>query len=116
MNRTESFEKTGQKMTRKGEDFVDRATEKARETAEAVGERLSGASEAIQGKLRETGEEAGEVVNTVSEKIRSSVHYLEESNMQEVIDDVTVLIKRYPIQAVLIGAGIGFLLARVRSR
>lgn len=116
MNRTESLEKTGQQMARKGEDLVNRASERARETAESVGERISEASETIQGKLRETGKDVGEVVSAVSDKVRSSAQYLEESSMQEVLDDVTVLIKRYPIQAVLIGAGIGFLLARGRSR
>lgn len=116
MNRTESLEKTGEQVVRKGEEFVHKASDKARETAETVGERIAGASEAIQGKLRDTGKEVGEVVNAVSDKVRSSAQYLEDSSIQEVVEDVTVLIKRYPIHAVLIGAGIGFLLARGRSR
>lgn len=116
MNRTETLEKTGEQVARKGEELVNKASDKARETAETVGERIAGASEAIQGKLRETGKEVGEVVSAVSDKVRSSAQYLEDSSVQEVVDDVTVLIKRYPIHAVLIGAGIGFLLARGRSR
>jgi ElaB/YqjD/DUF883 family membrane-anchored ribosome-binding protein len=116
MNRTESFEKTGEQVARRGEELVDKASEKARETAETVGDKISGASDAIQGKLRETGKEVGEVVSAVSEKVRSSAQYLEESSVQEMVEDVTTLIKRYPIHAVIIGAGIGFLLARGRSR
>lgn len=134
MNRTEALEKTGEQVARKTEDLAQRAgeksreiadtvgdkaqrvSEKAREVAENVGERIAGASDTIQGKLRETGKEVGEVVSAVSDKVRSSAQYLEESSMQEVVEDVTTLIKRYPIHAVIIGAGIGFLLARGRSR
>jgi ElaB/YqjD/DUF883 family membrane-anchored ribosome-binding protein len=116
MSRTDTLEKTGEQMARKGEELVNKASDKARETVETVGERIAGASEVIQGQLRKTGKEVGEVVNAVSDKVRSSAQYLEESSVQEVVEDVTVLIKRYPIHAVLIGAGIGFLLARGRSR
>lgn len=116
MQRTETLEKTADQVTRKGEELLTKAGDKARDTVETVGDKIAGASEAIQGKLRETGKEVGEVVNTVSEKVRSSAHYLEESSMQDVVEDVTVLIKRYPIHAIIIGAGIGFLLARGRAR
>lgn len=116
MQRTEALEKTGEQLTRKGEDFINKASDKARETAESVGDKIAGASEAIQGKLKETGKEVGEVVTAVSDKVRSSAQYLEDSSVQEVVEDVTTLIKRYPIHAILIGAGIGFLLARGRSR
>lgn len=116
MQRTETFERTGEQLTRKGEEFLNKATDKAKETAETVGDKIAGASEAIQGKLRETGKEVGEVVSAVSDKVRSSAQYIEESSVQDVVEDVTVLIKRYPIHAILIGAGIGFLLARGRTR
>lgn len=134
MNRTESLEKTSDQVARKTEDLAQRAGEKGREVAENVGDKaqrvsekarevagevgnkIAGASDTIQGKLRETGKEVGEVVSAVSDKVRSSAQYLEESSMQEVVEDVTTLIKRYPIHAVIIGAGIGFLLARGRSQ
>ncbi|MBS0154421.1 MAG: hypothetical protein JSS38_07495 [Nitrospira sp.] len=116
MQRAESIEKTGEQLTRKGEEFIDKASDKAREATETVANTIAEASETIQGRLRETGKEVGEVVNAVSEKVRSSAQYLEDSSVQDVVEDVTVLIKRYPIHAILIGAGIGFLLARGRTR
>ncbi len=134
MNKTESLEKTGEQMGRKAEDAAQRAGEKARQVsedvgemaqrgsdkarqvAERVGDEIAGASDRIQEKLRETGKGVGEVVNTVSEKVRSSAQYLEDSSVEDVIEDATVLVKRYPIHAVLLGVGIGFLLGRGRSR
>lgn len=134
MNRTESLERTGEQMGRKVESMAQRAGEqarqaaedigekaqrggeKARQVAERVGDEISGASDRIQEKLRETGKGVGEAVNTVSEKVRASAQYLEDSSVEDVVDDVTVLVKRYPIHAVLLGVGIGFLLGRGRSR
>ncbi|NGZ94546.1 MAG: hypothetical protein CV089_00170 [Nitrospira sp. WS110] len=134
MSKTDSLEKTGEQLGRKAEDAVQRAGEKARQVsddigdmaqrggdkarhlAERVGDEIAGASDRIQDKLRETGKGVGEAVNTVSEKVRASAQYLEDSSVEDVVDDVTVLVKRYPIHAVLLGMGIGFLLGRGRSR
>lgn len=116
MQRTESLERTGEQLTREGRDFINKASDKAHETVESVGDKIAGASETLQGKLKETGKEVGEVVTAVSDKVRSSAQYLEDSSVQEVVEDVTGLIKRYPLQALLIGAGIGFLLARGRNQ
>ncbi|GKS62754.1 hypothetical protein YTPLAS72_00580 [Nitrospira sp.] len=134
MNKTDSLENTTEQMGRKAEDAAQRAGEKARQVsddisemaqrggekarhlAERVGDEIADASGKIQDKLRETGKGVGEVVNTVSEKVRSSAQYLEDSSVEDVVEDVAVLVKRYPIHAVLLGVGIGFLLGRGRSR
>jgi hypothetical protein len=41
--------------------------------------------------------------------------YLEDKNLHGMVDDMTGLIKRNPIPAVLIGLGIGFLVGRALS-
>ncbi|GKS57968.1 hypothetical protein YTPLAS18_14950 [Nitrospira sp.] len=88
------------------------AASKARETARDVGHSLGEAAESLQDKIRRTGKDAADVVSSVSERVRSSATYVQEQGLEGLMDDVGTLIKRYPIQAVLIGVGVGFLLAR----
>lgn len=103
-------------LARKGEELVTGAAAKARATVEEVSERIGEASSAVKDNLRKAGKEAADAVSTVSNRVRSSADYLQEQGIPGIMDDVETLIKRYPLQAVLIGAGIGFLLARRNSR
>jgi len=67
-------------------------------------------------KIREKGPESG-FLGTATEKVagalESSGQYLEEKNLHGMAEDITGLIRRNPIPALLIGIGVGFLLARV---
>jgi hypothetical protein len=52
----------------------------------------------------------------VAETLESGGRYLEEHKLREIGDDLTNLIRRNPIPALLLGIGVGFLLARaIRS-
>ena len=81
MQRTESLERTGEQLTREGKDFINKASDKTRETVESVGDKIAGASETPQGKLKETGRYVGVVLPSVSDKTRPSVQYLEDSRV-----------------------------------
>ena len=52
----------------------------------------------------------GHASQAVAETLQGSGHYLEEAKLSGVTDDVSKLIQRNPVPAVLIGFGIGFLL------
>jgi hypothetical protein len=54
----------------------------------------------------------GSASHFVADKLDSAGQYVEDRNLSGMMDDVTGLIKRNPIPAVLIGLGIGFLLGR----
>jgi hypothetical protein len=66
-------------------------------------------------KVREKGPESG-VFGTATDKVagglESAGKYLEEKNLSGMAEDITGLIRRNPIPALLIGIGLGFLLAR----
>ena len=107
------------KLANKAEDLADtaaaktrEAAAKARDTARDVGNTLSEAAESLQDKIRRTGKDAAEVVSTVTDRVRSSASYVQEQGFEGLMDDVGTLVRRYPLQAVLIGVGVGFLLAR----
>jgi len=87
----------------------------ADEFASSIGRKLESASDIIRGKLPHEGR-IGEAARAVSDGLESSGAYLQEQGVTGIIEDLEATIRRYPIQALLIGAGIGFLLSRLRER
>jgi hypothetical protein len=57
----------------------------------------------------------GSATRTVADTLEGAGKYLEDKNLSGMMDDVTGLIKRNPIPAVLLGLGIGFLVGRALS-
>jgi hypothetical protein len=49
----------------------------------------------------------------VASALDSTGHYLEEQGLSGMAEDLTNLIRRNPIPALLIGVGLGYLLARM---
>lgn len=48
--------------------------------------------------------------------VESASSYLHEKNFAEMGTDLTTLIRRYPIQSLLVGVGLGYILARLTAR
>jgi len=57
----------------------------------------------------------GQATDTVASTLEQGGRYLQEEGLTGMADDLTTLIKRNPIPALLVGVGIGFLLARLTS-
>jgi len=66
--------------------------------------------------VRHQGPESGmlgSASHAVADTLDHTGKYIEDRNLSGMMDDVTGLIKRNPIPAVLVGLGVGFLLGRV---
>jgi len=89
--------------------------EKAEQATKAVGagmESLGGAiheHEPKQGILHKVGE-------AMAAKLEGGGRYLETHGLTGVTDDLGNMIRRNPIPALLVGVGVGFLLARMLNR
>jgi hypothetical protein len=103
-------------------DVATQAREKAGEWASAAGERVESAKttvgegmESLAQTMRERGPQGG-VLGSASHAVASGMErvgsYLQEHSFSDMGQDLTRLIRRYPVQAVLVGIGIGFLLSR----
>ena len=105
--------------TRREESF----TEKAKDVASAVGDKadtavssVGGGMQSLAGTIRDKGPSSGVLggaASGVASALDTSGRYLEEQGLSGIADDMTHLIRRHPIPAVLIGIGLGYLLARV---
>jgi ElaB/YqjD/DUF883 family membrane-anchored ribosome-binding protein len=118
----------------KTKDVAGQAYDKAKEAASSVGGMVSNAASSV-GKTAENlttsagasikhfgetlGEKAphegmlGSASQTVANTLRDSGKYLEEAGLSGIGDDLTELIRRNPVPAILVGIGIGFLMGRV---
>ena len=55
----------------------------------------------------------GRASQAVARGVQHSGEYLEESKLSGMSEDVTQLIRRYPVPAILIGIGLGWCVARI---
>ena len=98
----------------------------AMESAPTLGEKAESATKALGAGMLATGKsirehepskgvfhEAGELL---ASKLESGGMYLNERGLQGVTDDVADLIRHNPMPALLVGLGLGMLLARIVRR
>jgi hypothetical protein len=106
--------------------FASNVAAKAKEAATYVGNKAEAATqsvgagmESLGGAIRDrepmrgTLHHAGEAV---AEKLEGGGRYLEQHGLKGIGADVTNLIRRNPIPALLIGVGVGILIARIARR
>lgn len=83
--------------------------------AAIVGEQFESAADTLRGTLSQESRIAG-AAGVLADRLESSGHYLQEQGLTGAIDELESLIRRYPIQALLLGAGLGYALSRLRGR
>jgi uncharacterized protein YjbJ (UPF0337 family) len=106
--------KTGgvvENVTAKAQELGSTAVSKANEAATVVGEKLGSLANVIREKAPEEGAVAP-AVKTVVDGLESASSYLREKKFEHLAKDVTELVRTYPVQSLLIGVGVGYLLAR----
>jgi len=109
----------------KTKEVAGQVGETVQHAAQAVGQKAEDATAAVgsgiqsmAAKVREKGPHEGmlgSATQTVASAIDETGKYLHDKNLSGMMDDMTGLIKRNPIPAVLIGLGVGFLIGRVLS-
>lgn len=84
---------------------------KAEDAVGSVGSGMHSLGEKIHEKAPEQGV-LGKTAECVANTLEAGGRYLEEKKISGMAEDVTNLIRRNPIPALLVGIGLGFLLAR----
>jgi len=110
----------------KAKDIAGNVADKARDLASTAGDRAEHAVgragsgiESLGHAVRENlprGGTMGAVADRAAGGLESAGRYLQEEGLSGMADDLTDMIRRNPVPSVLIGIGIGYLIARaVRS-
>ena len=124
---------TDSSAVEKAKDIATSATEKARDGASAVvqtvqdaattvGRKAEGATSAVgsrmqslAGNIRENLPREGllgSASSAVAESLESSGRYLQQEGLKGIAGDLGNLVRRNPIPALLVGIGLGYLIAR----
>lgn len=123
----------GQDMKDAAQDLSQSATNaygdakaKVQEVGSAAAEKVSGATKTVGEKMtsladtiRENAPQEGTIgtaAKTVANQLNDAGSYLQEHNFENMAQDVTGLIRRYPMQSLLVGVGIGYLFSRRSAR
>src|SRR5687767_7327535 len=82
--------------------------------AENAAGMLGSGMQSLAGTIRERGPKGmlGTATSTLADSLERGGQYLQEKGLNAVSDDMVNAIRRNPIPAVLVGVGLGFLLAR----
>ncbi len=105
-----------QDVAGKAKDALSSATETVTNAADSGAASVGGGVRSLAGVVRDRGPHEGmlgDAASTVASGLDSAGRYLQNEGVSGMAEDFTELIKRNPIPAVLIGVGIGFLLAQL---
>src|SRR5262245_23673312 len=62
-----------------------------------------------------SGEAVRHVIDAADRAASGAKHYVQNTTVPGFVDDVTELVRRYPVQSLIIGVTLGFLLFRKRA-
>ena len=97
-------------MSAKAREFGATAAKKANEAAPVIGDKMKSLADVIRGKAPREGK-IGTTATKVAGGLESASHYLQEKKFDHLGEDFRGLVRRYPLRSLLIGLGLGFLLA-----
>jgi hypothetical protein len=101
-------------VSKSAEDAASYFGQRAEDATTAVGGRLKAAGDALRHNVPQDGT-LGQASSAVAKTLEDTGSYLEREGLQGISHDMTNLIKRNPIPALLIGVGLGFLVARATT-
>jgi hypothetical protein len=113
-------------MSEQARDTLGNIKEKGQEALEGARESVATlphrATEAVASQLKQAAEQLrehapqqgtiGSAAHTVADGLESGATYLKEHDFRDMAEDLSGVVRSYPIPAVLAGIGIGFLLGR----
>ena len=95
-------------------DAIHDTASSAEHMAQRAGEAVESAADQVRDRLSNDST-AGEAMDTVARKVKETSVYLQEQGIGGVVEDLEILIRRYPLQTLLLGLGCGYLLSRART-
>jgi len=114
-NMGEKAKEVASNVADKAKDVACNAGQKAEDAAHAVGSGMQSLAGTVREKLPQGGV-LGAAGSTLASGLENTGRYLQQEGLKGMGQDLTDLIRRNPLPAILIGVGLGFILARATSR
>jgi phage-related tail protein len=121
-NVADKAKETAGNVADKAKDAASKMADKTRETASALGQKAEDATHAVGrgigslgGTVRENLPQSGVLgaaASSVASGLESTGQYLEKEGLQGMAEDLQNIVRRNPLPALLLGIGLGFIIAR----
>jgi ElaB/YqjD/DUF883 family membrane-anchored ribosome-binding protein len=98
----------------KAGEVGDQASAKISDVMTSTGQQLSSLASTVRERAPEG--QIGQVASATADALDRGGRYLQKQDLDGVRGDLEQIIRRYPIQSLLVGAGVSFMLARSLRR
>lgn len=105
-------------VTNRVSEFAGQAKDKAKELTDQVSDKVGEMASQAKDKAQEWASEAGDAMHYAKDKAQEWATDAAEktgATVKDLGNELTEFIRRYPAPALLIGFGLGFMLAKVSS-
>jgi len=123
---TDRARTTAANVADKARDTASNVADKARDTASQLSGRAEDALSTVGEKMTSLADQLrehapregtlGNAASTVADSLRTSGRYLQEHDFQDMGQDMTRLVRNYPVQSLLFAFGIGALMGMTITR
>src|SRR5262245_32067098 len=114
-NMAQSASQTVNDMKTKAQEWGSTVSERAGNATSSVGQSMSSLANTIRQKAPAEGM-MNSAASTMANQLEAAGSYLQDNGFENMTRDLTGLIRRYPLQSLLIGFTIGYLWARNSER
>ncbi len=104
-----------QQVADKAQDLGQQAVDRADATTSTMGEKMSDVAQTIREKAPMSGPMAT-AADTAANTLERAGTYLQQQDLADMRADLEDIIRRHPIESLLVGLGVGYLLARSMRR
>jgi hypothetical protein len=118
-------QETASNVASKAKDVAANVADKARDYAATAGEKTDDALCAAGGRMASWGESLrqnppsgvlGTAATAVAAPLEAGGRYLQEHGLNDMMDDLGSVVRKYPLQSIFIGLGVGCLIGLAFSR
>jgi ElaB/YqjD/DUF883 family membrane-anchored ribosome-binding protein len=102
-------------VAHKAQEAASALSDKADETLSRVGDRMSSWGSTIREKAPHEGL-VGSAASSVADQLQAGGQYLRQHGLGDMTDDVSNVIRHYPVQSVLVALGLGFFFGMASRR
>ena len=104
-----------QQVADKAQDIGQQAVDRADDATTTVGGKMTDVAQTIREKAPMSGPVAN-AADTAANTLERAGTYLQEQDLADMRSDLEGIIRRHPIESLLVGLGVGYLLARSTRR
>jgi ElaB/YqjD/DUF883 family membrane-anchored ribosome-binding protein len=99
----------------KAQQLGAQVADKADVTTTAVGEKLTDVAQTLRERAPASGS-LGDAADTAADTLQRAGTYLQQQDLSDIRADLEGIVRRHPMESLLVGLGLGYLLARSMRR